>query len=417
MQEMYARLELWLYRILFVSFFLPAKIQTVALILCCIWIGIHAILQKRFLSKGELLAALLLGGGYLFYLAYIPLTSPQSIPILQSLLERKISILLLPFVIPLMYKLASRPPLSQLYWFVVSNCIHGLLVNSILLFHLTKSDQALRGHVAYRLLFEKITDIHPTYYGMFICFSVAIILFDKYATNGRTCYRIAAQIVLLSFLLLLTPKISLLILFILYMYHFIFINTIRWVQKLWLVAISSVVLMASYAAFPYFHDRINEVFAFVSKRDTNAIENSLQFRNLIYQIDFQILNDAWLLGIGPAKLQEYLDAAYYNLSVVSSQMIISYNTHNEYLNQWICFGLGGILFFISIFIFHIKKSLLQKNTLYYAFLIIVMASCLTENILSRQSGIIFYACFGALFYFNSVTRKYNQESIDKSGLR
>ena len=89
MQEMYARLESWLYRLLFVSFFLPAKFQTGTLILCCIWIGIHAVQQRISFRRREVVAALLLGGAYLFYVAYIPLTPSKSLPILQSLLDRK----------------------------------------------------------------------------------------------------------------------------------------------------------------------------------------------------------------------------------------------------------------------------------------------------------------------------------------
>ncbi|MBK8144312.1 MAG: O-antigen ligase family protein [Bacteroidetes bacterium] len=410
---MYARLESWLYRLLFVSFFLPAKLQTGTLILCCIWIGIHALQQRISFSRREVVAALLLGGAYLFYVAYIPLTPSKSLPILQSLLERKISIFLLPFMLPLMYKLSSKSPLGELHWFVAGNCIHGIIVNCMILFQLSHWNQALSSHVAYRLLFEKITDIHPTYYGMFICFSLAILLFDKFAATARNWYRVGAQIVLFLFLLLLTPKISLLIVFILYVYFFSSRFT-HWVQTPWILLTASVVLVVSYIAFPYFHDRIAEVFTYFSKSNTNAVENSVHFRKLIYQIDLQILNDSWLFGIGPAKLQEYLDAVYYNVSVLSGQMITSYNSHNEYLNQWICFGLAGFLFFISIFIFHIKKAILLKNVLYYAFLLIVMVSCLTENILSRQSGIIFYAFFGALLYFNVAIHKVAEKSIRNS---
>jgi O-antigen ligase len=401
MQEIYAQLELWLYRLLFVSFFLPAKFQTLFLILYCVWIAINAIQRKVFLNKTDILTALLLGGGYLFYMAYIPLTPSESMPVLQSYLERKISILLLPFMVPLIYKLLSKSLFSELYWFAISNCLHGILVNAILFSQMLQPNESLRNHVAYRLNFENITGIHPTYYGMFICFSLAIILFDKYVEKMRSMYRIVGQMLLLLLLLLLTPKISMLLFLVIYFYYFFFILSIRPLQKMLLLAGITVALIASYFVFPYFHDRIAEVFTFISKSDGNAAENSLHFRNLIYQIDFNILKDSWLFGIGPVKLQEYLDMAYFNLSVITKQMIVSYNTHNEYLNQWICFGLAGLLYFISVFVLHIKKAHLQKNLLYYAFLLVVMVSCMTENILSRQSGIIFFAFFGALFYYSN----------------
>ncbi len=401
MREVYAHLEVWLYRSLFVSFFLPAKIQTLFLILCCVWLVINAIQQKIFLHQSEFIAAVFLGAGYLFYLAYLPLTPSASILILYSLLERKISILILPFMVPLMYRLSSKSIFKEIHWFVFGNCLHGILVNAVILYRMLQPSKSLSGHVAYRLNFESISGVHPTYYGMFICLSIAIILFDKGLVKLKRPYWISAQLLLLLFMLLLTPKISLIVLLILYSYFFFFVLSLQSVQKLILLSVATAVGIASYFLLPFFHDRIAEVFTYFSKSDPNAAENSLHFRRLIWEIDVNILKDSWLFGIGPVKLQQYLDMAYFKVSVISQQIIVSYNTHSEYLNQWICFGLGGFLYFISTFVIHIKKALLQTNVLYLSFMLIVMISCLTENILSRQSGILFVALFSALFYFSN----------------
>jgi len=95
--------------------------------------------------------------------------------------------------------------------------------------------------------------------------------------------------------------------------------------------------------------------------------------------------------------------AYLYLSGVSGVSVSSYNTHNEFLNQWICFGMAGILYFLIIFFVHLKRSIargISRKTdhIYLLCTLMIMISCLTENVLSRQQGILFAALFLNLLY-------------------
>lgn len=394
----FAEIEVWVYRLLIVSFFFPPHLQTWLLILCCIGVSIRAFVQKVFLSPKEFWLALLLGGGFLFYVAYLPLTPSAGRAILYSLLERKVSLFLLPFILALGLKLAHKPILPELKWFAFANMSHGILINAVIFFQSLQSSLNMN-HVAYRLNFEKISDIHPTYYGMFICFAVGILLYEKSLRSLPNLAKIMGHILLVALLLFLSPKISLLILIGIYLHYFMFSFGMPHSRKLVLLLSLVSIAVLSFFFLPFFHDRLSEVFGYFFKQETNANENSLVFRQLIYQIDLNILKDAWLVGIGPVELQQNLDLAYFNLSYISKQMIFTYNTHNEYLNQWICFGLAGLLYFVSVFVLHFSRAIKQKNALYLIFLLILIISCLTENIYSRQSGIVFVAFFGPLFFF------------------
>ena len=122
-------------------------------------------------------------------------------------------------------------------------------------------------------------------------------------------------------------------------------------------------------------------------------------RRLIFQEDLSLLQKHWLLGLGPSQLQEQLNLFFYLSSFYAGQALGSYNTHNEYLNQWLSFGLIGAILFIFILFMHYRKAFTTKNTLYLFLLIILSVTFFTENILSRQHGVVFFSLFTSLFFF------------------
>ena len=75
------------------------------------------------------------------------------------------------------------------------------------------------------------------------------------------------------------------------------------------------------------------------------------------------------------------------------------NSHNQFLQELLYVGTIGFLIFISavcypLFLFRNSKLPL----LYVLFLIIFFTACLSESILERQKGIIFYAFFNSILY-------------------
>jgi O-antigen ligase len=223
----------------------------------------------------------------------------------------------------------------------------------------------------------------------------------------RTWHRFAPaalQVFLLLYLLLLSPKISLLIALLLYAGHFIFVMRIKAVRKVFFLLASLSIMVLSYFTIPFFNQRIHEVVRLLSSDPGNAIDNSMVFRRVILQTDLNLLQQSWLKGMGPARLQQNLDMAYLYLSGVTGVPVSSYNTHNEYLNQWICFGLAGLLYFLFIFYIHLKRSIGKSqdgkpDLIYLSCCLMIMISCMTENLFSRQHGVLFAALLLNLFYF------------------
>lgn len=404
MNRLYQKYETWIYRLLFVSFFLPHQVQTLLFIFFSCLVLLNAIFQKVTLTKWELNRAIIFGLGYLFYILYLPLTDPGLRHLLYSLLERKVSLLVMPFVIPLALRLSRHSFREELRYFAIANVLHGLLVNLLVLFDGAASSPLKIDHVFYRTAFESIAGIHPTYYGLYICLSLTVLLYDPQMRIWHRYAPAVLQVILLLYLLLLSPKISLMIALLLYAGHFVFVMRIKAVRKLLLLLASLSVMVLSYFTIPFFYQRIHEVARLLSSDPGNAIDNSMVFRKVILQTDLNLLHQSWLTGMGPARLQQNLDMAYLYLSGVSGVPVSSYNTHNEYLNQWICFGMAGLLYFIFIFYIHLKRSMGKSldgkpDLIYLSCCLMIMISCMTENLFSRQHGVLFAALLLNLFYF------------------
>lgn len=398
-------IETWIIRILFLSFFIPIHLQTILFLLFGSYSIINAVISKVGLSLKEIIIALILGGSYFFYIAYIPLTDSHDRSILYSLLERKVGFFVLPFLIPLYLKLSNINFNQELKWFVYGNVLFGLLVNCIVFFQqLYKPTTDVINHVNYRILFESIGGIHPTYYGIYCCFSLSILLFDSNSNFKSIRFVVLFSLLTLS-LLLVAPKISLLIFAGTILYFILFILKKSNKVKLTIIAILILLFSSSVMILPFLQQRLLELISGLSSDQTTALENSVRFRQLILQIDLNLLKENWLFGIGPVQLQHQLDMAYAHAAALSHIKINSYNTHNEYLNQWISFGLLGFVYFIFVFSLQLKKAIQLNSKLYLFLLLNVMMTCLTENILSRQHGILFVAFFTALFYYSNTNTK------------
>ncbi len=65
--------------------------------------------------------------------------------------------------------------------------------------------------------------------------------------------------------------------------------------------------------------------------------------------------------------------------------------HNQYLTIWVALGIVGLLLLLTLLIYPFVKW--RKNLLYTSFLIIIGLSCLTEDTLESEAGVMFFAFF------------------------
>jgi hypothetical protein len=77
--------------------------------------------------------------------------------------------------------------------------------------------------------------------------------------------------------------------------------------------------------------------------------------------------------------------------------------HNEYLTLWISFGVFGLLWSLSSWIWPAARLGAFKRPLFVCWLIIFLISCLSEDTIETQAGATFFALFYTVLVFAAPT--------------
>ena len=110
-----------------------------------------------------------------------------------------------------------------------------------------------------------------------------------------------------------------------------------------------------------------------------------------------MVKDNFWAGIG-TKNWPHMNKEYYlkNYSEDFEYAIETLNTHNQYLNALVSWGIIGLLFFVSIMVFQIYYAQSYKiddgMLLFWCFMACLL---MTENIINRHRGIIFFSLISA----------------------
>ena len=103
-----------------------------------------------------------------------------------------------------------------------------------------------------------------------------------------------------------------------------------------------------------------------------------------------------LFGVGQGNVKSAYSEAYKQTSPNLDEKV-QHAVHNQFLSYWIAAGLTAILSFLLYFYFMWKHA--RKNEIVLAFVILAMLSCLTEDTLTTQPGVAFFAFFSTFFFF------------------
>lgn len=138
----------------------------------------------------------------------------------------------------------------------------------------------------------------------------------------------------------------------------------------------------------------------------NTYSESLLTRIVVWDVAFyELMNHPFGVGTGDVKDQLIAHYKEKGLTKMERQKL---NPHNQYLQTGVSIGLLGIFALLSLFIFTIKKSFKENNTVLYVFAVVVMINMLFESFLEIQAGIVFTTLFLYLFdLFNSQNNQFN----------
>ncbi|GAB3320869.1 hypothetical protein GCM10027299_14560 [Larkinella ripae] len=400
-------------RLVMFSFFLPNRMQIFVLMgIFLYWIVRDAFIrrEKAFRPYGGIL---LLGSTYLLYAIYLPFTDPAGRSGVLFDLEQKASLLVVPFVLLFMHPQTRKTLSGQLIYFVYACFISCLLGN---LFYLNEYGWNINGpeaHITYRLYFEKVTGMHPTYMGIYLCFATAILLIAPRQRQNLRGWKLGAVLFpLFMFLMALMPKAPVVALFVILGYY-------GWINRAYkhrFIPIAAVLLLSVSVAcisIPFSSQRIGEFSAVLNAEpNDNPMANSVQMRQVIFSVDLDVLKENWVAGLGPGGVDPALNARYDHYARKLNVPLETFDTHNEYINQWLSFGLIGIGLLLLVLTLQLTKAIRRRDHLYALLLMVFMVTFFTENVWSQQKGVIFYAFFTSLFFLAGMKRHRNPVDVE-----
>jgi len=392
-------IDIYAARLMMIGFFLPMKWQATSIILACIYFVTKALLQRSQVQLQQILWAVILGSGFLLYIGAIPLTPVADRSVLMLLVGRRMALLLVPIFFAIFIPRYGGVLLRELKFFVYGCIVTCIVANAAFIYqvYFTLHPVMTISHVAYRIFFEAFTGLHPTYISMYLAFAICILLCG-FVPLGKLSKFVLLYLLLIFLLALLakSPLIAVLIIFVHYAYLH---RQLLFRYKILITTLLAAVLAGCFF-IPFIGQRAGEVLSFFGTKAPGQItDNSVYTRKLIWNTDIGLLKQYWQTGVGPARLLRMLDYRYLFYSISHNSATGYYDPHNEYLWEWLSFGIIGIIITVGLLVVHFIKAIKSKNHLYLYLLLILVITFSTESVLSRQQGILFYAVFTSMFFF------------------
>jgi len=244
----------------------------------------------------------------------------------------------------------------------------------------------------------KAFEFHKAYFGMYIAFSNVIIIDFIFKSNKKIIIFLLLFLLAFQsfFILQMIAKTAILIngLIVLISVFYFLIK-----RKQILALVFFVALLFSLTAFVSKHfdlsaSRLTDRFTELKEGESATRETRVKLWNSA----IPIIKENLFFGVGTGDADNLLHKEYEKANIK-----IRSNIHNQYLDYLLKFGIFGLSVFIFILLFAVSHSIKSKNYIYFCFTLLIIACCVTENILSRQWGIIFYGFFNYLLFLNSKT--------------
>jgi O-antigen ligase len=324
---------------------------------------------------------------------------------IRDLTEKKINLLIFPILFYLAPKLDFNQAKNILLAFVM-----GCLCTVLFCLSAATYYYVTLGTTSFFFYHELSTlaGAHAVYLSMFSCFSIVILLYvypEKFARSARTkfLFYLATFLFILSiFLLSGRTHITILIVGVIVYLTFLFnqrSNLFRSVLKAGVVglAITGIAFL-----FPNNRLRFKQAINYKNEFGIDRQWGEQQMRPLMWTCTFELIKSEPVVGVGTGdnldELHEcYVDHQFTTLTYLEGEGI-RFNAHNQFLEITLALGVPGLLVFLISLFAPLQFSVRRKQVLYAVFLLLFITSCLTESLLERQTGCVFFGFFNTFLF-------------------
>jgi O-antigen ligase len=205
---------------------------------------------------------------------------------------------------------------------------------------------------------------------------------------------------LIIFLFLLSAR-TILFATCLIIYFFLF-KYLKTQKKLLLFVIVSLLSFILLSIIIYRNDvlRLRITSAFMFYEDAKYFGGGLSSRLFQWKSIFlEFLSNNIFFGVGIGDTHEMYSLAYQNFNLEWA-LENKFNAHSMYLEILFSSGIIGLFILFLVFIESIKTAFKYKDVKYKLFLSLFLIAGITESLLNRQFGILYFLIFNSLFYIS-----------------
>ncbi len=234
--------------------------------------------------------------------------------------------------------------------------------------------------------------IHPSYFGMYLVFSVACLfyLWSKGSLSLRVAWLLAFIFIVILFLSSSrSSHLSLIVV----------VSLILMKNEFFSLRIKRIGFSIGIATLMLFVGLNPRWVEFFDLQD--MIEGKVEYRGSVperlmsWDASVNLIKESPFFGYGIGDVQSELDRTYEKLNY-QRPLNESYNSHNQFLQTILCVGALGFIAFALVFF---RLVVLYKNTnhiLILSFIVVTLIHFSFESMLERYAGVVFFAFFYGL---------------------
>jgi O-antigen ligase len=379
------------------AFLIPSGIYNlegvVIVLLLVVWMVTK---QYKAISSQSIILPFLLPLFFLLYIVSLAYTDNKSQGINQLTMHLSYLIIPLIFINNLIDKNIKR---TILLVFMCSTVIFLFIADVYAAIDIVKTDSYIvrvdQGDY-YKFLSFGLTrvfsDWHPTLVSLFSILSLAIIV--KYLFESKKKYSVILIMFIILNIFLIKSLIGILCLF--FVISLFLVSLIK-KNSYKLILVFFVVFLASIFYFinPLKIDKIQRLKKTkIEITDNEDRRNVLSIRLVKWSSALNLFKENPIIGVAPGDLKQDL-VDEYKENGFEFAAANRFGPHNQFFQILAAFGaIGFFVFFVVIFLPYFKHA--EIDSLYSWFLLITLIFFLTEDVLERQQGLVFFSFFYAL---------------------
>jgi len=244
--------------------------------------------------------------------------------------------------------------------------------------------------------------INAIYFSMYCLFSLYVLFYYFLVSKVGWGMRIISVLCigyLSVFIMMLSSKTFIFLLYlsalivVVYSFYYLKYRLSTVVMFMLLVAIPFLLIK-----FPYVNARVRDtqVKEYAGASDD---QNGIAVRGVFWESTWKLIREAPITGWGHFSAIDELQQEYLRRGFAEG-VKHKYNSHNQYLFTWLCYGLVGLAA-LSLFLAQLLKSFIQGNQFIGICLVIMfILANITECMLETHKGIVFFLFFSSLIVFN-----------------